>query len=315
MSSLDEDGIALKPKLTFGEMINHLERKNIKFNLIDKNEAEEMLRSSNYFYKITAYRKNFEKNKHGKYINLEFKLLRDLSTIDMRLRYTVLQMCLDIEHTLKTKLLAEITDDENEDGYEIVRDFFTWANIDVEKLIRPLTNQSHYNYGLYVKYQNNWPIWVVLEIIMFSDFVKFIEFYYDRKNKPDSYSDLQKVLKYVKNIRNIAAHNSPILIDITHKNQIMAHKVSQPITTFTKRITGMLPGPRKNRLSNRKIHDLTALLFVYDKYIKSAEMKRTRYEALVSLLERAKRDRNDYVNQDGLIAVYKYFKKIIDFVR
>ncbi len=51
----------LKRKLTFDEMIEHLEQKSVKFELISKLEAKRILEISNYFYKITAYRKNFEK--------------------------------------------------------------------------------------------------------------------------------------------------------------------------------------------------------------------------------------------------------------
>ncbi|TES45501.1 hypothetical protein E2L07_20485 [Halalkalibacterium halodurans] len=53
---------ALKPKLTFELMIEHLEEKQVKFNHTSKEEARIILENSNYFYKITAFRKNFEKN-------------------------------------------------------------------------------------------------------------------------------------------------------------------------------------------------------------------------------------------------------------
>ena len=34
------------------------------------------------------------KNNADRYVNLDFKMLQDLATIDMRLRYLVLHMCL-----------------------------------------------------------------------------------------------------------------------------------------------------------------------------------------------------------------------------
>jgi len=45
----------LKRKLSFDEMIEHLEQKKVKFDLITKDDAKEILQKSNYFYKITAY--------------------------------------------------------------------------------------------------------------------------------------------------------------------------------------------------------------------------------------------------------------------
>lgn len=304
----------LKRKLGFDEMINHLEEKNVKFDLISKESAKDILQSSNYFYKITAYRKNFEKNNRGQYINLDFKLLQDLATIDMRLRYLVLHMSLDIEHTIKTKLLTDITNDPSEDGYSIVTDFLAYDGSSIEEYMRTLKKETHYNNGLYVKHHANPPIWVLFEVMMFGNFVKFVEYYYKRKNEPASYKEIQQVLKYVKNIRNTAAHNSPILMDITSINQIKKHKIVKPITEFTKQIEGLSPSSRKKRLSNRKIHDLTALIYVHYTFIGSEGIKKARYGDLKQLLDRSKKEVNAYDKQDGLIAVYKYFAKLVDFI-
>lgn len=304
----------LKKKLSFDEMIEHLDQKNVKFELITKDEAKNILQTSNYFYKITAYRKNFEKNKYDKYVNLDFKLLQDLATIDMRLRYLVLQMCLDIEHTVKTQILTDITNDSSEDGYSIVTDYLAHDHSSIEDYMKALNKESHYNYGLYVKHHENPPIWVLFEVMTFGAFVKFVEYYYRRKNKPPAYKEIQQVLRYVKNIRNTAAHNSPILMDITKNGQIDPQKVTKPITIFTKGIQGLSPQARKKRLSNRKVHDLTALIYVHYTYINSDGIKTARYGDLRKLLERTKRLENAYDNQDSLIAVYKYFKKLIDFV-
>ena len=68
-----------------------------------------------YFYKIYSYRKNFEYNQsEGKYINLDFKYLYDLSKFDMRIRYFIVTMALDIEHGLKRRLIYEVTNNRKE---------------------------------------------------------------------------------------------------------------------------------------------------------------------------------------------------------
>lgn len=302
-----------KKKISFDEMIEHLDKKKIRFELIDKEQAKKILEESNYFYKITSYRKNFPKNSKGEYINLDFLLLSDLATIDMRLRYLVLQMCLDIEHSLKTKVLADITNDSDEDGYTIVEAFLNYDEKTLYDYMHPMNKKSHYNYGLYSKYHDDPPVWVLLEVITFGSFVKFIEFYYQYKDKPKHYKPLYETLKYAKNIRNSAAHNSPLLLDIVAINQLKK-PVSRPISEFVGNIKTINKDLKRKRLSNRKIHDLTALLFIYDHYVISKGMKSARYSELKNLLERCKRNEVHYKKHNALISVYNYFNKIIDFL-
>ncbi len=266
------------------------------------------------FIRLQLIEKISKKNKYDKYVNLDFKLLQDLSTIDMRLRYLVLQMCLDIEHAVKTQILADITNDSYEDGYSIVTDYLKHDNSSIENYMRSLNKKSHYNYGLYIKHHEDPPIWVLFEVMTFGAFVKFVEYYYRRKKEPVAYSSIQQVLRYVKNIRNTAAHNSPIIMDITIIGQIDAKRITKPIIDFTKKVPGLSTQARRKRLTNRKVHDLTALIYVHYTYIKSEGIKKARYHELKELLERTKRLETAYNKQDSLIAVYKYFEKVIDFI-
>lgn len=304
----------LKRKLSFDEMIHHLESKSIKFNIVSQTKAKQILMNSNYFYKITSYRKNFIKNGEDRYIDLEFSYLSDLATIDMRLRYLVLQMSLDIEHRIKTKILSDITNNSNDDGYAIVSAFLKFDKSSVDRYFKGLKRESHYNYGIYSKHGDNPPIWVLFEIMSFGNFVKFVEFYYIYVGRPSEYSDLYKVLKYVKNVRNSAAHNSPLIMDIVKINQLTQPTV-RPISTFVKGIPGISKEIQRKKLSNRKVHDLTALLYVYDTFIDSAPMKEVRYNDLTELLERCLRNKDHYIKHNGLVSVYQYFFKIIDFLK
>lgn len=303
----------IRPKLTFDEMIIHMNAKNIKFNMTSEEEAKRILQESNYFFKVLSYRQNFIKNVEGKYLGLEFGILTDLATIDMRLRYIVLQMCLDIEHSIKTKMLKDITNDEKEDGYSIVNDFFNKENINVEVLLRPIQRESNYNFGLYDTYGKNPPVWVLFEIISFGSFVRFVEFYYRRTNKGKYYKTLYKLLRYVKNIRNSAAHNSPLLMDIVISDQLKV----QPeyfVSNYIGQIKPISTELRRKRLTNRKTHDLTVLLAVHDRYIESKPMKEVRYKELKELLDRSLRNKKEYKKHPPFISVFNYFNNIVDFL-
>lgn len=45
-----------------------------------------------------------------------------MSIIDMRLRYRIVEMALDIEHHMKLQLLRKI-DEYDEDGYQVVKEY------------------------------------------------------------------------------------------------------------------------------------------------------------------------------------------------
>lgn len=63
-----------KPKLSLEGQIEHLKEKGVLFNIMDEESAKEYLTQHNNYFKLTAYRKNYDKHpdeeNKGKYINL-----------------------------------------------------------------------------------------------------------------------------------------------------------------------------------------------------------------------------------------------------
>lgn len=93
--------------ISANEQIFHMTQNGVSFQLFPPQEAEDFLTNKNFFFKVKAFDKNFEKynnknNPHfGQYINLDFAYLVDLSRKDAILRELILDLALDLEHYLK----------------------------------------------------------------------------------------------------------------------------------------------------------------------------------------------------------------------
>ena len=81
------------------------DEKGIQFNIMSEEQAVEYFSQRNNYLRTAPYRKNYPKHiagpNEGKYINLEFAYLTELSTLDFYLREILLEMCIDVEHDLK----------------------------------------------------------------------------------------------------------------------------------------------------------------------------------------------------------------------
>ena len=121
----ENNNVKLRPMMKISEMVPYLKTKNIKFELISEDKAEQYLHDNNNYYNVTSYKNNFEKYMIdgvfiNKYIDLDFAYLKDLAIIDHRVRLLFFKMIIDIEHYLKIRILNLIENIEDEDGYRIV---------------------------------------------------------------------------------------------------------------------------------------------------------------------------------------------------
>ena len=80
-----------KPWLTASEQIDHLKSRGVHFSLMSEDDARSYLEKNSNYFRLRAYRLGFPKveegTRKGEYINLDFKMLVDLSIVDMLLRY------------------------------------------------------------------------------------------------------------------------------------------------------------------------------------------------------------------------------------
>lgn len=254
----------MKQLLSIEELIQHMKNRGITFNEISENDAKQFLQNNNYYMKLAAYRANYDKcdtgKRQGQYKKLDFGYLKELSTIDMYLRYIVMDMCLDIEHVIKVRLIKNITNNPSEDGYDIVRKFIAQDdNLRILKNIRS-HKSGEYCKDLIEKYYPYFPVWVFVELISFGDLLYFCSFY-------EKIYGVQiinnKLMNTVRDVRNAAAHSNCLLNKMTEKID-STKQVNNEISSFIIGMKNISKTSRVNNLSYKFTNSFVTVLYVYD---------------------------------------------------
>lgn len=304
-----------KPILSISDQIEHLNQKGVKFERMSKEAAEKYLTDNNNYFKLTAYRKNFTKHPDGesagKYIDLDFAQLRDLAIIDMRLRYTLLQMALDVEHYSKVKLIKQIQT-KKQDGYSIVYEYISSLSDKDKGIYQTEINKNiknPYCGSIYSKYHPNYPVWAFVEVIPFGRFVDFYQFcagcFEDKRLKDDYF-----LLLSSKVLRNAAAHSNCILNDLAlYTTQ---YKTNFNVSRELMKIDGMTKEIREKRTSNTRIQQITTLLYAHKSIVTSGGMHQHTSQMLQELMKRIFYHIDYYKSNDLILSTFKFLKIVVD---
>ena len=310
------------------DLVNDLAKHGVTFNYISKEEAANYFTDRNNFLRTASYRKNYVKhtcgNHEGKYINLDFLALVELSTIDMYLRRHLLRMCIDIEHALKVKLITDIENDGNQDGYQVVDDFLksrdgikkniawkagaVFAGDLVSKYFEVSVIEDEDGRRTKVMQNIDCPAWVLVELLSFRDFTDFADFYYKdvRQEKNKLYN--RAILNSVRSLRNACAHNNCLLNDLNHTSSTSPTAV---LSGFLVRL-GVAKGSRDNNLSTRPMLEITSMLYEYDLAV-SPKVKESGLRDLQAFLEdRAIEKKNLLSANSLLLGRYTYLRNLVD---
>lgn len=215
-----------KEKKTASQLIEVFKKNGVQFKHISEADAIPYLEERNYYYKFACYRKNFRRDKMNKYIDLDFQYLISLSRLDKELRYILLQMTLEIEHSLKVKILKDVSYNNAVDGYEIVHDYIFSYNernpnkqMSIDSIIKRGIHSNSSNHGIYNKVianQGYIAIWQLIEFMQMQELVYFFEYYFNRyPNINLDASAYKSLLISSRYIRNAAAHNTPLLVNLS----------------------------------------------------------------------------------------------------
>lgn len=313
--------IILKSKYSVDEQLKNLEDKNVQFNIMSKEEAREYLQCNTYYFKLKSYEKSFEYNvSKNQYINLEFAYLVELSKLDMYLRELIIRISLHTEHFLKVKLIDDLTKNEKEDGYHVVRELFSKYPFMVDHI-----NQKKYNSAcadLIHKYENNWAAWNLIEVLSFGDLIKLYELYYSLypEQANEVASDLIWPLKF---IRNASAHNN-CLLNTLRKPYVYTHLYDKKRRTIivNKRLVSLLSSVptitknnRKKKMSNPVIHDFVASLFLLDEICTSQVFKKKIFTEVKEFVDGRLIKNKDFFNFDNVFTtIYDFIRNIVDYL-
>lgn len=296
-----------RKKIQHNQMVSELKKKGITFNHISESEAEDFLRNSNYFYKLTAYRKKFSKSQN-KYEDLDFSFLVDLSSIDMRLRYHIMKMALDIEHSIKTLLLKSITDNPHEDGYKIVDEFKRFDPGNYGRTVR-IFKSSEYLSDMYNKRGHDIPVWVFVEIMDYGTLSKFVAFYRS-KYKAIDLKAAHDLLPYSKHLRNSAAHSNILLINIYGDKNLLRDNSGNVRTPSSEIVSyANYYNIDKDDVRFNKLHDLVALFTLHRKYT-STVIHSNRTREFDEILKRIDRNKEYYSNNTNLQRFFSTLRKL-----
>lgn len=304
--------VAIKELLTVDQLIDHMKNKGIKFKEISEEEAKTFLCNNNYYMKLASYRANYPKcnagEREGQYQNLDFAYLKELSTLDMYLRYIIIEMALDIEHAIKVKIVNDVTNNPQEDGYNVIKQFLAKDNnISVLKKIKS-HKSGEYCKDLIEKYYPYFPIWVFVELISFGDLLHFTSFYEKTYNVKIVNNDFMNIIR---DLRNAAAHSNCILNKMTERID-STKQINYEMSEFIKSMTDISKQSRKNNLNCKFTYNFVALLYVYNALMGNI-VKQKRYKQLKEFLDcRAKKNKNYFLSNCKIVSVYNFHKKVVD---
>lgn len=293
-----------KMKLSINDQIEDMKAKGISFSLCSETNAKKFLQNNTYYFKLKVYEKNYSNdNKEHRYKNLDFEYLKELSKIDMYLRKIILDMCLDIEHVLKTRIIYDCTTNPDTDGFDIVREYLD-RNYLIEKAIKDKASAKSVCSSLAAHYWNKedgtlkpMPLWVIVELISFGDFVNLYTFYYQTYTK--RYPDYSRYLGAIKYLRNASAHSNCLIYSL--KKVPDFSKTQQVMLTLSRANKLISEQTRVHKMSVPVLHDFITLLLVYNDLLNTPYNKSMKEKKMQEI-------RHFFLDEDGRIRTKsKYF--------
>lgn len=300
--------------LSATEQVAYLKKKGVGFGLMDEAAARAYLTYHNNYFKLTAYRKNYQQHpggaKAGQYVRLDFAYLVDLAEIDMELRYAIMQLALDVEHHTKLALLRRL-EAANENGFAIVAEYRAALNDKDRRILDDELRRSRQNVycgDMAAKYAERPPVWVFLELISFGKILSFYKFVADKLGDSEM-RELFYCLLDCKSLRNAAAHNSCILNDLSASG---ARRTNEQVVQALTAIAALPKGLRRSKLRCERLRQLATLLYTHQHMVTSSSLRQREARLLHNLTARVNMHSAYYADNDQLRTSFAFVACLVD---
>lgn len=304
----------MKEMLSTANLIQHMRNKGIKFVLCKEMDAQKFLENNCFYFRVAAYRQLYPKieagNKKGQYQNLDFAYLKELYIIDNKIRSVVMELCLDIENSIKTQLINNVTNNRQEDGYDLVKSYLslTDPNFYTLKVIQR-HKSGEYSKELIKKYYPYFPIWVLVEVIPFGSLIHICQYY--EQNYRQKIILKNKFMNIIRDLRNASAHEN-CLINNINKRMDESKQPDNKIVNFIKDFNVFSAATRRHHLRRSFVYNITVLLYAYKKLV-PREKQEIKFNKLKKLLDNDLTIHKEYFDSNsGIKSVYKFFSLLID---
>lgn len=322
MEITDDKGVNIemqrKPLLSIDEQIEHLKSKGVTFDLCSEKEARHYLSDRTYFFKIAAFRVLFRKHiggkANGQYANLDFGHLQTLASFDRTLRYALLPLTLDVEHAARVKLIHEITERADEDGYSITRDYLLeYLNHNErrrrENEITMLHNDA-FSGDIVRKYDDpkSMPIWVIMELFSFGSFISLYLYCAERWNDEEMRNE-HYMLRQAQFVRNACAHSSNICNGFAASDSNIATNIT--IQNALAR-TGLSHRVRTTKMRNPRLKQIATLLYLHSQMVSEGTGRTRAMYDLQQLSNQIDAVLEKLTNNDPVRSSLSFLKTLID---
>ena len=265
---------------------------------------------------LAAYRVLFEKRVGGahdsEYVGLDFGHLRDLAAIDHILRYTLLPMTLDIEHFAKVRLMREVTERADEDGCSIVADYLeslSERNRSIREKEAKRLKRDRYSGGMARKYDEEKPVWVLIEPLSFGGFINFYLFcadrWKDRRMRSEHY-----LFRQAQAVRSACAHSTNIINGFA-SGETSTIRTPREVALALDEM-GINRRARRAKMANPRIQQITMMAFAYREMVTGSHTREMCRGLVGALKHRVVEHADWYTNTDCVVSAYRFLAKVFD---